>query len=62
MRGVVGARGPNRLSGGDAECKSDICSCLLKKGREKERGKKKERKANVCFGLKLGLNTPSDEL
>lgn len=62
MRGVVGARGPNRLSGGDAERKSDICSCLLKKGREKERGKKKERKANVCFGLKLGLNTPSDEL
>lgn len=40
----------------------------LKKKREKKkkekggRGAEKKGKANVCFGLKLGPNTPSDEL
>lgn len=49
MREEVGAQGPNRLSGGDAECKSDICSCLLKK--ERKRGRKKKKKEKQTFVL-----------
>lgn len=55
-------------SPGNTERKALVTSatnCLRgeKKRKEKEkRGRRKKGKANVCFGLKLGLNTPSDEL
>lgn len=54
MREEVGAQGPNRLSGGDAECKSDICSCLLKKER-KRGGKKKRKKSKRLFWPEAGV-------